>query len=235
MSILKINSTIRFLLFVVVFLTVMSVSFLVEAADVPTGAKLMTFEIEKENSATVAPFFNFELNDVPDGLASWYGKGFHGRRTASGKRYDMHEFTAAHKSLPFGTLLRVVNSRNGEAIIVEITDRGPFIRKRVVDLSYASAKKIGVSVTPVELHALTPENMTAFYQNNDTSVIVISSDMKVQVWPTERIVKVSDESSYASAASKRSAAEVILMQIGTDLKRSYAIARISAEDLVFGE
>ena len=212
----------------------MSVSFLVEAADVPEGAKLMAFETEKDTSPEVS-YVSYEMQDVPDGLASWYGKGFHGRRTASGTRYDMHEFTAAHKSLPFGTLLRVVNANTGEAVVVEVTDRGPFIRKRVVDLSYASAKKIGVTVTPVELQALIPESLSAFYQNNDTSVIVITSDMTLQVWPSERIIKLSDEDSYADAAAKRSEGEVILTFCAENAKPTYAVARVSVDDLVFGE
>lgn len=78
------------------------------------------------------------------GLASWYGKEFHGRRTASGDIYDMYKYTAAHGTLPFGTLVRVTNLGNGRSVVVKINDRGPFIRKRIIDLSYAAAKKIGM-------------------------------------------------------------------------------------------
>ena len=67
--------------------------------------------------------------------ASYYGEKFHGRRTASGKRYDMYKLTAAHKKLPFGTIVRVTNEANGKSVIVEITDRGPFVRGREIDLS----------------------------------------------------------------------------------------------------
>ena len=78
------------------------------------------------------------------GIASWYGPGFDGRRTASGERYDMHELTAAHPSLPFGTLVEVKNLRNARAVVVRINDRGPFAKGRVIDLSYAAARSIGV-------------------------------------------------------------------------------------------
>lgn len=78
------------------------------------------------------------------GLASWYGSEFQGKRTASGRRFDMNEFTAAHKFLPFGTLVRVVNVRNGKGVIVSIIDRGPFSKKRIIDLSHAAAKSIGL-------------------------------------------------------------------------------------------
>jgi rare lipoprotein A len=77
------------------------------------------------------------------GTASWYGPSFQGRRTASGERYDMHEYTAAHPSLPFGTRIEVRNVENGRSVKVRVNDRGPFSRKRIIDLSYAAAKEIG--------------------------------------------------------------------------------------------
>jgi rare lipoprotein A len=78
------------------------------------------------------------------GVASWYGPGFNGRRTANGERYDMHELTAAHPSLPFGTLVEVRNLSNARAVVVRINDRGPFAKRRIIDLSYAAARSIGV-------------------------------------------------------------------------------------------
>jgi rare lipoprotein A len=78
------------------------------------------------------------------GRASYYGKKFQGRRTASGERYDMHAFTAAHPRLPFGTVVTVTNLKNGRSVRVRINDRGPFTRGRVIDLSYAAAKKLGM-------------------------------------------------------------------------------------------
>lgn len=78
------------------------------------------------------------------GLASYYGKEFHGRRTASGEPFDMDALTAAHRTLPFGTVVRVTNVRNGKSVRVRINDRGPFIAGRIIDLSYAAAKSIGM-------------------------------------------------------------------------------------------
>ena len=75
------------------------------------------------------------------GVASYYGKNYHGR-TARGDRYDPHKFTAAHRSLPFGTKVRVTNPRNNQAVTVVINDRGPFVRGRVLDLSLAAAKAL---------------------------------------------------------------------------------------------
>lgn len=82
--------------------------------------------------------------EIARGLASWYGGKFHGRRTASGERFDMNELTAAHPSLPFGTRLRVRNPRNGREVEVRINDRGPFTGGRIIDLSRAAADAIGL-------------------------------------------------------------------------------------------
>jgi rare lipoprotein A len=77
-------------------------------------------------------------------VASWYGEPFHGRLTASGARYNMHGLSAAHRSLPFGTRLKVTNPESGQSSIVTVNDRGPFVRGRQLDLSYGAAKEIGL-------------------------------------------------------------------------------------------
>jgi rare lipoprotein A len=76
------------------------------------------------------------------GIASWYGVEEHGKKAASGERFSMHDYTAAHKSLPLGTMARVTNLENGKDVIVRINDRGPFIEGRIIDLSYTAAKSI---------------------------------------------------------------------------------------------
>ena len=81
---------------------------------------------------------------VEEGMISFYADRFHGRLTASGARFDKNAFTAAHRSLPFGTRVEVTNLSNGKSVIVEITDRGPYARKRILDLSPAAARKIGM-------------------------------------------------------------------------------------------
>ncbi len=92
------------------------------------------------------------------GKASWYGGKFHGRLTASGTVYDMHMSTAAHKTLPFGTVVEVIAADNSAKTVVCITDRGPYIRGRVIDLSRAAANELGVGsrgVVPVKLRVVT--------------------------------------------------------------------------------
>ncbi len=78
-----------------------------------------------------------------EGMASWYGKRFHGRKTASGERYDMYAMTAAHPTLPIPSYVRVTSLANGKSVVVRINDRGPFHRKRIIDLSYVAASKLG--------------------------------------------------------------------------------------------
>jgi rare lipoprotein A len=81
---------------------------------------------------------------VERGIASWYGTKFHGRKTSSGEVYNMHAMTAAHKTLPLPSFVRVENLTNGRSIVVKVNDRGPFIGDRIIDLSYAAATKLGV-------------------------------------------------------------------------------------------
>jgi rare lipoprotein A len=78
------------------------------------------------------------------GKASWYGKAFAGRSTASGEPYDMFRFTAAHRTLPLGTLVKVTNLTNGHALVVRINDRGPMVPGRIIDLSYAAARMLNI-------------------------------------------------------------------------------------------
>jgi rare lipoprotein A len=78
------------------------------------------------------------------GMASWYGPGFHGRKTASGERFDQNDLTAAHRKLPLGTEVKVTNLENGRSITVEINDRGPYAKGRVLDLSKAAARRLGM-------------------------------------------------------------------------------------------
>lgn len=79
------------------------------------------------------------------GLASWYGRKFHGRKTASGETFDMNALTAAHRSLPLNCYVKVTNKTNGKSVVVKVNDRGPFHGKRVMDLSYGAAKQLGIT------------------------------------------------------------------------------------------
>ncbi len=115
------------------------------------------------------PDANLLAGEIPrefeQGKASWYGPRFNGRRTASGERYNMNELTAAHRTLPFGTRVRVRSLVNGREVEVRITDRGPFSRGRVIDLSRAAAEAIGMLGLGVkDVLLLVPESTPAVVQ-----------------------------------------------------------------------
>ncbi len=112
----------------------------------------------KEKSGSVKPK-PYRVNDrvyypksdsagfTQKGNASWYGKKFHGRRTANGEVYDMHGLTAAHKTLPFNTVVEVTHQKSGKTVQVRVNDRGPFAKDRIIDLSYGAARKLGIIKT----------------------------------------------------------------------------------------
>jgi len=103
---------------------------------------------------SLAPTLTAKRRDALHGIASWYGSVFDGRATANGERFDMNAMTACHPTLPFGTLVRVVNLRNKRSVVVRINDRGPLGRRRVIDLSYAAAEELKITergLAPVAL------------------------------------------------------------------------------------
>ncbi|CDF85914.1 septal ring lytic transglycosylase RlpA family protein [Pseudomonas sp. QL9] len=92
-----------------------------------------------------------------EGTASYYGRAHHGKKTASGERFDQHALTAAHRTLPFGTRLKVTNLDNGRSVVVRVNDRGPFSRSRIIDLSRGAAERLDMlraGTAPVRLEAL---------------------------------------------------------------------------------
>jgi rare lipoprotein A len=93
--------------------------------------------------------------------ASWYGKQFHGKTTASGEDFDMFEFTAAHRKLPLGTFVKVTNLKNGKWIIVRINDRGPYVGNRIMDLSYSAARMLNFrdGVERIRIDLIQPQNV----------------------------------------------------------------------------
>jgi rare lipoprotein A len=133
---------------------------------------------------------------VKYGKASWYGKPFHGRRTANGERYNMYSMTAAHRTYAMGTILKVTNLRNKRSVKVRINDRGPFYNTRNIDLSYAAAKKLGMvhkGVGKVKIEVLSSNSKKSWKQKvkisksaNDTNHIIVKSNkierkQKIQV------------------------------------------------------
>jgi rare lipoprotein A len=130
------------------------------------------------------PYQVFGVNYVPladaggyreRGIASWYGKKFHGKRTSNGESYDMYAMTAAHKTLPLPTYLRVTNLDSGRSVIVRVNDRGPFLHNRIIDLSYAAAAKLGIlgrGTGVVEIETVSP---------NDPAPVQVAAIPKVEL------------------------------------------------------
>jgi rare lipoprotein A len=119
-----------------------------------------------------------------EGVASWYGKDFHGKKTSNGEIYDMHAMTAAHKTLPLGVFVKVRNKENGQETLVRVNDRGPFVKNRIIDLSYAAAKKLGVDIkgtAPVRIEALGYRASGASGENYKEPETYDSGNYSVQV------------------------------------------------------
>jgi len=129
----------RYILCLFIFL--FSSCTIVKVATLPVKVGVKTAEITGKITYNILTY-PIPKGPKMEGIASWYGPGFYGRRTASGEIYTGDDFTAAHNSLPLNTYVRVLNLENGKSVIVRINDRGPFVKGRIIDLSYAAAKKI---------------------------------------------------------------------------------------------
>jgi rare lipoprotein A len=227
----KNRSTIQAIVFAAIFFGVMSVSFLVEARDVPEGTTVKATGVDEVFGPPAPLAYEFPYDEIRNGVASWYGGRFHGRTTASGRRYDMHELTAAHKTLPFGTLLRVENAETGEAVVVEVTDRGPYVHQRVVDLSKAAAQIIGVGVTSVRLDGVRPESIRSFYEGNDSMVVTITPDMHIEVRSASTIREEKKAGSYTKAMRLTDANEVVVVRTNDEGDLLYSVATIASSPI----
>jgi rare lipoprotein A len=145
---------------------------------------------------------------VERGLASWYGRKFHGKRTASGETYNMHAMTAAHKTMPIPSYARVRNPANGREVVVRINDRGPFAANRVVDLSWAAAVKLGVQngVAPVEVERITNDEIRAGLGGRR------SESRQVAAAPTPPVVAATAVTSRAAEVARPGAPVVVVAQ-----------------------
>ncbi|MBR5675380.1 MAG: septal ring lytic transglycosylase RlpA family protein [Neisseriaceae bacterium] len=113
---------------------------------------------------------------VQEGTASWYGGKFHGRKTASGERFNTYDLTAAHRTLPMNTLVKVTNLSNGKSVVVRINDRGPYAGKRVIDLSYSAANELGFvkrGVTKVRLERIPRAEPKIIEENPNPEVYTV--------------------------------------------------------------
>jgi rare lipoprotein A len=128
-----------------------------QAKSTPANAQAKS----KSSAKTKVAGKGIDAKPYQIGMASWYGKQFHGRATASGEDFDMFELTAAHRQLPLGTYVKVTNLRNGKWIVVRVNDRGPFVAGRIMDLSYGAARMIGFrsGIERVRIDLIQPETL----------------------------------------------------------------------------
>jgi len=145
---------------------------------------------------------------VEQGIASWYGTKFHGRRTSSGETYDMYAMTAAHKTLPLPTYARVTNLENGRSVMVKVNDRGPFHQNRIIDLSYSAATRLGIVKTGtgrVEVEAIDPRNYVrqAQQQPSEPEIVVQEITQNESATVLETYLQIGAFSSLANAESLR--------------------------------
>ncbi|HBG97010.1 MAG TPA: septal ring lytic transglycosylase RlpA family protein [Chromatiaceae bacterium] len=144
---------------------------------------------------------------VERGVASWYGKKFHGRKTSSGERYDMYQMTAAHKTLPLPTYALVNNLENGRSVVVKVNDRGPFIGNRIIDLSYAAAKKLGLDkqgTGRVEVISIDPRDHDGKVPKLHRVAAQRQGSRSRPSWPTSRSVNLASDARIADSAGGRS-------------------------------
>jgi rare lipoprotein A len=140
----------------------LTVVLLTATVSIPVvNAEVLAKSTQKEEQSQVVAkpisALSKDLRSALRGMASWYGPGFHGRRSASGERFNQNALTAAHRNLPFGTKVRVTNLNNGRSVVVRINDRGPFVGGRIIDLSAGAAKMLGMiqsGVAPVEVEVV---------------------------------------------------------------------------------
>lgn len=137
------RSIVKALLFLV-FIALVGFTFVINDDESPALPTTDVEEISLETKTSTVDPNLVEYLDLGTMKASWYGPGFHGRKTANGEKFDQMSYTAAHKSLKFGTLLKVTNPKNGKSIVVRINDRGPYIEGRDLDLSKAAAHELGL-------------------------------------------------------------------------------------------
>ena len=136
---------------------------------------------------------------IEEGMASWYGPGFHGKSTSNKEVYDMYDMTAAHRTLPFGTQVMVTNLQNSRSVIVRINDRGPFVKDRILDLSLAAARQLdmlGPGVVPVRLEVLAersppPDSQKFSVQVGSFTLEANAGALKSRLEPTYPAVYIS--------------------------------------------
>ncbi len=166
-----------------------------------------------------------KVGKTQNGIASWYGVPYHGRRAANGEVYDMHQLTAAHRTWPFDTIVRVTNLSNHRSVDVRITDRGPFVKGRIIDLSRAAAEQIemiGPGITKVQLRVMARNVRTTPQVKRADAPKPITARVPESVTPVKTNAEMYGV--QVAALASRDAAE----QLRVKMQQQYGSARIVA-------
>ena len=173
-----------------------------------TGCRKAPVRVARPAAKSNAKQNSIPLGHVETGLASWYGVPYHGRQSASGEIFDMEKFTAAHKTLPFQTWVQVTNLDNGSVVEVRINDRGPFVPGRIVDLSKAAGREIGLlqsGLAHVRLKVIEPPNATQRQARQPTQATQPTQPTVTAAAPSSYTVQAGlfDERTRAEALAQR--------------------------------
>ncbi|MBQ9875808.1 MAG: septal ring lytic transglycosylase RlpA family protein [Campylobacter sp.] len=187
----------------------------------PSGSKTpATMRPYTINGKTYYPE-HVSVGDTQKGIASWYGPNFHGKKTSNGERYDMHAMTAAHKTFPMNTMVKVTNTNTGESAVVRINDRGPFVSGRIIDLSKTAAQKLSVyanGTAPVKLEVVGFSG--EMIAKNSPKATVIGGNFMVQIGAFRNL---SGANSYKAEFDNTSGYRTIVKEFELDGEPIYRV------------
>jgi rare lipoprotein A len=196
----------------------------------------------KALGATYKPMTSYQPYKAR-GIASWYGKRFHGKKTSNGETYDMYGMTAAHTILPLPSYVKVTNPANGRWVIVRVNDRGPFKHGRIIDLSYAAAYKLGYTTkgsTLVEVEAIDPDNASSYQTTEVKPETLAAVGSNASIAPTEQTALTANQSTQAvngffvqagAFKSEANADSVINKLQGLDIDQNSGINKVYNDGL----
>lgn len=150
------------------------------ACVLPSGAARAERQDSGPGVAEITSAIGRGIATVQEGVVSWYGAQFHNRKTASGERFDKGAMTMAHPNLPFGTVARVTNLRNGRSVVVRVNDRGPFVGKRIADLSQAAADELGMlrkGLAKVRIEVLGDDDDEELFQADAEAEATVATEL----------------------------------------------------------
>ncbi len=182
-------------LFIGVIVSVLSIRLLLLSAhELPVSTSAPRSFSPYFRSQPIASHF------TQSGKASWYGGSFHKRKTACGERFNMHDYTAAHRKLPFGSIVRITDLKTGKKILVCINDRGPFMKSKILDLSWGAAVDLGGNLQNVSTDAYIPERINAFdSEAQSRQMLAFSSNYEPMLLDVDACTMIDSSKSFTSA------------------------------------